>query len=84
MTNDKFVKTLMQSNVVGPMAQLIVCAAIDTYTKQVVDMGLPKFRKEMGKNSFIHPDRWFAGCKEIQDKIKARGSSFRSQPRKKE
>lgn len=72
MNNTKFVSTvLMHSNLVGPMAELIVINAIEDYTKRVVEAGEEEVKKQM-ERTMINGSAWFRGCKEIHEKLKAR------------
>ncbi len=72
MYNQKFVsQILMQSNLVGPLCEIIVMNAIIDYTKRVVDAGEVEVTKQF-KKGMISGRSWFAGCKEIQEKINGR------------
>ena len=72
LTNEQFIVSLLSSNVVGPLAQLVVCTAIDNYTKSVAKLTPTELKKAFPDNGIICGNSWKRACEEIQDKLDAR------------
>jgi hypothetical protein len=71
MNNESFLKTLMQSDKVGALSQIVVLAAIDKYTKEVADTSDAKVM-EAFEHSMFHGLSWKHACVEIQEKFRER------------
>ena len=69
-TNVEFVRDLMEDSSQGPMAQLVVLAAIEKYVAYVTQN--KEAAIEQMKNSFIYGPTWVACCEELHRKTEAR------------
>lgn len=72
LTNEQFIVSLLSSNLVGPMAQLVVYTAIDNYTKALAKATPAELNKIFPPTGMIHGGAWKRACEEIQDKLDAR------------
>jgi hypothetical protein len=69
MSNEEFLASLATSNLVGPLALMVVVTAIDKYTAQVARLTPAELNKEFPPNSAFHGASWKRACEEIQTKL---------------